>query len=290
MDYKDWLILKILKEENSLTKVAQRLFISQPSLTYRLQRLEQELDVKIINRYSNGVTFTESGEFLVKYAEEMLERQERMTRELRAITAVEQGLLKIGFSSVVAKYKMAGLLKIYKERFPYMEIKIQTASSTLKLPELVRSGQIDMAIIRGDSQAWTQGKKLLDEEPMCLVCSRKIALASLPHTPWIQYEAGRITHSKEQKELWWSEKMQCPLPQIITVDSIDACLQMVRCGLGWSIMPKIHLAEYRDLYIAPIIWSSGQTMTWQTTMIYRDEILQQPEYINFIEYILQKYK
>ena len=65
MDSRDWQILKLIDEEKSLTKTAQRLFISQPSLTYRLNKLEKEFNTPLLNRYSNGVTFTPQGEIIL---------------------------------------------------------------------------------------------------------------------------------------------------------------------------------------------------------------------------------
>lgn len=61
MDSRDWKILKVISEERSLTKAAERLFISQPSLTYRLNKMEKEFGVKILNRFSSGVSFTIQG-------------------------------------------------------------------------------------------------------------------------------------------------------------------------------------------------------------------------------------
>ena len=288
MEDRDWLILKILQEEQSLTKVAERLFISQPALSYRLQNLEKQLNVKILRRYSNGVRFTVQGQYLAEYATEMLERFEELKIHLQSIETAVCGQIKIGFSSVVAKYKMAKLIKSYKQQYPEVEIKIETASSTLKLPELLQERIIDMAIIRGETN-WNEGKLVIAEEAMCIVCARPIELETLAKETWIQYEAGRITKSQDMKNIWWQQKMNCHQPQIIIVDSIDACLQMVSCGLGWCIVPKIHLNQYRNLFVAPVVWPDGKVMNWSTTLIYRNEIIEHQVYKRFIEYIKTKY-
>ena len=52
---KDWLIIKTLYEEKNITKTAEKLYITQPALTYRLQAIEQEFGVKIVNRGKKGV-------------------------------------------------------------------------------------------------------------------------------------------------------------------------------------------------------------------------------------------
>lgn len=288
MDYKDWVIFKILAEEQNLTKTAERLFISQPALSYRLQNLEKELGVKILNRYSSGVGFTPQGECLAQYSIEMLERFAEVKAGLQNMNSAMQGLIRIGFSSVVAKYKMARLIKSYRTQFPSINIQVETASSTLKLPELLKKGSIDIAIVRGNTD-WPEGKKLLSEEPMCLVFNRQIALEELPNHTWVEYDSAHITGSHNQKLTWWQEKVTQPLPQIVTADSIDACLQMVSCGLGWCIVPKIHLAQHRSLFTAPVVWPSGHTMSWKTFMLYHNYIAEQPIYKTFISYVQRKY-
>lgn len=288
MDYKDWVIFKILVEEQNMTKTAERLFISQPALSYRLQNLEKELGVKILNRYSSGVGFTAEGEYLAQYAIEMLTRFEDVKEQLQSMNISAQGTIRIGFSSVVAKYKMARLVKSYRTQFPTITIQAETASSKLKLPEMLKNNQIDIAIIRGDTD-WSEGKKLLSEEPMCLVFNRPITLDELPDHPWVEYESAYITHSHTKKLTWWQETIAKPVPNIVKADAIDGCLQMVSCGLGWCIVPKIHLAQHRSLFSTPIVWPSGHTMSWKTFMIYHNSIAEQPVYKTFINYVQRKY-
>ncbi|RBN36768.1 LysR family transcriptional regulator, partial [Priestia megaterium] len=55
MDDRDWLILQVLYREKNITKAAKELFISQPALTHRLQQMEKEFHVQIVNRGRRGV-------------------------------------------------------------------------------------------------------------------------------------------------------------------------------------------------------------------------------------------
>lgn len=74
MDQKDWKVLKLLHEEKNITKTAEKLFVSQPSLSYRLKNLEKEMGADIIFKTKTGIEFTSEGEYLVKYAKEMLQK------------------------------------------------------------------------------------------------------------------------------------------------------------------------------------------------------------------------
>lgn len=288
MDYKDWLILKTIREEQSLTKAAERLFISQPALSYRLQNLEKEMGVAILTRRSTGVSFTPPGEYLVTYAEKTLQQLEEVKKHVQTLDAAVQGTLRLGVSSVVARFKMASLLHNYRKRYPEVEISLTTGSSTLQLPEMLRSREIDIAILRRDID-WPECKRMIAEEPMCIVSAQPIDLDRLPQIPWIQHEQSRITKSEKQLHLWWQERYHCPPPKIIEVDTIEACLQMVAYGHGWGIVPKIHIASRRRLHSCPVVWQDGSTMLVKTFMLYTQQALEHPASKLFIDYVLREY-
>ena len=69
----DWEILYRLYKTPNITKVANILYISQPSLTRRLKGIEEEFNIKIVSRTSKGVTFTPEGEYLAKKAENYMD-------------------------------------------------------------------------------------------------------------------------------------------------------------------------------------------------------------------------
>lgn len=54
MDEKDWRLLKVLHEEKNITKAAEKLFVSQPALSYRLKQLEEEFDMKLFFKRKRG--------------------------------------------------------------------------------------------------------------------------------------------------------------------------------------------------------------------------------------------
>ena len=288
MDYKDWLILQTIQEEKNLTRAAKKLFISQPALTFRLKKLEQEFHATILIRHSNGVSFTPQGEYLLEHAKETLRQLEEVKQHVRQMESVVQGSIRLGISSVVAKFKMASLLKRFQNQFPHIHVELLTGSSTLQLPLLLAEDQLDVVILRGDPQ-WGEGKHTLSEEPWCIVSAQGSDLEKLPQTPWIQYKASTITGSLNVQYAWWEEQYSEAPTQIIKVDSIEACLEMISHGLGWSMMPKAHLVNHRSLAFKPAFWKTGEGLTWKTTMLYENQKRKDPVIQLFINYILQEY-
>src|SRR5699024_11187213 len=109
MDQKDWKILKIMHEEKNITKTAEKLFVSQPSLSDRIKKLEREVGTDIIFKTKTGIEFTSEGEYLVNYAKEMLQRLQVLKDNINDMSEEISGTLKIGVSSNFAQYILPNL-------------------------------------------------------------------------------------------------------------------------------------------------------------------------------------
>jgi DNA-binding transcriptional LysR family regulator len=286
MDDKDWLILITIKEECNLTKAAAQLFLSQPALTYRLHNLEKEFGTKILDRHSNGVSFTMQGESILKYAEEMLEKLKSTKKLIQSTNPPVQGTLRLGISTVFAKFKIAPLLKVYQDQFPDVNISLRTGSSTLQLPNMLVANDIDIAILRGDID-WPEKKHTILEEPWCLIYSHQIELNQLPAIPWILHETAAITKADKLFDRWWQDQFSSSPPTVIRVNSIEACIQLVSHGIGWSIIPKIYLKKLPSLFIFPLFFRDGNPLLKKTIMVYKAKALEQAAAKEFVGFVLK---
>ena len=288
MNYKDWEILKVIQEEKNLTGAAKKLFLSQPALSFRLKKMEREFNVPILVRHATGVFFTPQGEQLLLHGVAALEGLERIKEEIGKIDQEVVGTVRLGISSVVARFKMASLLQRFQEQFPLIQIELTTGSSTLQLPNLVDKEEIDIAILRGNPD-WSEVKHTIDQENWCWVGKEEPQWSKLATLPWIQYEASSITKSLEMQYKWWNERFDEVSPKIIRVDSIEACLEMISHGFGWSLVPKTHLEKQHSLIHKPVFWQSGEPLLWDTTMICKEKKPLQPTLQTFIHYVLNEY-
>ena len=104
MNEKDLLLIKTLFEEKNITHTAKQLFISQPAISDRLQRLESELNCSLIVRQPRGISFTSEGEILYEYALNYLKDYEQLKATLNSDRDTIRGVLKIGCSNIFSKY------------------------------------------------------------------------------------------------------------------------------------------------------------------------------------------
>lgn len=287
MDDKDWLILKTLNETGNLTKAAEYLYVSQPALTYRLHCIEKEFGVKIFERCPKGIFLTQQGDYLVQYAKEMLVELQTLKATLQESDLPVTGSLRLGISTVFAKFKFAPLLKQYKKQFPQVTISLKTGSSVQFLPKLLAEDQVDLAVLRGDLD-WPEEKQLILDDPWCLVYPKPLTFDDLPEIPWILDEASKLTKCDELMYRWWEEHFASPPPTPIWVNSIEAGLQLISNELGWGIIPKIFLTKSTSLFATPLHFKNGAPLLRKTIMAYRTEKLNHPPVKAFVDLVLKQ--
>ena len=96
---KDWEMLLTIYEEKNISKAAQRLFVSQPALSYRIKAIEKQLNIKVFIKGKKNISFTKEGELLVSYARKMKIENQKLIDQLKGAKSKYSGELRIGVSS-----------------------------------------------------------------------------------------------------------------------------------------------------------------------------------------------
>lgn len=285
MDDKDWLVLKTVAEEKNLTRAADRLYLSQPALTYRLRNLEKEFGTQLFARRPSGILLTPQGEYLLSYSQDMLFQINKVKERIKNMENKVQGTLRLGTSSVFAHYELPQILKSFLEVYPDVEVTLKTGLSR-RIHRMLQKEEVSIAILRGDHN-WEGEKFLLREEPICLVSSNPIEFNELPHKPQISY----LTDSSLEPmiEEWWRESFACAPHITMEVDSMDTCRQMVLHGLGWAILPEIGLGEQGRLFTRELFWRSGKPLRRRTWVAFPEASLELSAVRAFVEFLQQQY-
>jgi len=285
MDEKDWHILKTLHEERNITKTAQRLYTSQPALTYRIQQLEKEFDATIITRGQKGVEFTVQGEYLVHYANNMIMNLQKAKEYVLNVENTIKGTLRLGISGMFARYELPFIIKNFLYQYPNVDINLKTGWSS-EINQMLQKEEVHIGIVRGDYN-W-QGKKiLLREEEICVASVNKIDFNELPTLSRVNYQTDPSL--KNLIDNWWQEKYKVPPRISMEVDRIDTCKQMVLNGLGYAILPSICVKKDEPLFMAPLITNENKPLLRKTWIIYRENTLQLA-YVNaFIDFLENYY-
>lgn len=280
MEEKDWHLLATLHEERSITKTAERLYISQPAITYRLQHIEKEFETKIVTRSKKGVEFTAQGEFLVQHAKSMLLQIRKAKETINNMEHKVQGTLRLGVSSNFARYQLPSLLKKFLELYPDVEFHLKTGWSS-EVTQYVLKEDVHIAIVRGDIK-WQERKHLIFEEPFFIASNHEIDLDQLPFLPRINYKTE--PNLKNTIDQWWQAQFTQPPLITMEVDRIETCKELVLNGLGYAIFPGICLKESDNLRTI-IIKSNNKPILRKTWIIYKDDSLELSSIKAFVHFL-----
>jgi len=133
-------------QERNFRRAAEKAYISQPALSLAIQKLEEELGVKIFERDKSGINITSVGNAIVEQAQRVLEEASRI-REI-AIQGKNQlvGPLRIGIIHSVGPYLLPDLIPVLKKIAPNMPLEVEE-NITANLEALLRNGKLDVIII-----------------------------------------------------------------------------------------------------------------------------------------------
>lgn len=137
--------LEIAREEN-MSRAAERLHVSQPTLSKQMKDLEAELGKKLFRRGSTSVHLTDEGMLLRKRAEDILDMVDKTTGEFKALGEITGGDVYIGCAESYQIRYLAEIIKAFRERYPLLKYHIMSGD-TVQVTERLDRGLLDFAVI-----------------------------------------------------------------------------------------------------------------------------------------------
>lgn len=158
-----------LAEERSFTRAAQRLMVTQQTLSAHIAGIERELGVRLVNR-KVPLTLTYAGEVLLSYARRFETDRRAMEQEFADIAGDAQGLLGVGIASTRGRLLMPRAIAAFRERKPGVRVRIDEAENE-ELVEALREGRVDMAVATVPPSVPGLEVRLLRTEQIVLLAS-----------------------------------------------------------------------------------------------------------------------
>ena len=132
--------------ERHFGRAAEACFVSQPTLSVAVKKLEDELDLKIFERGSNDVSVTPLGEEIVRQAQAVIEQAAGIKETAKRGKDPLAGPLRLGVIYTIGPYLLPDLVKQAIKLFPQMPLMLQE-NFTVKLLDMLRTGELDAAIL-----------------------------------------------------------------------------------------------------------------------------------------------
>ena len=180
-------------KEQSFTKAAEQLHITQPTLSRQMASFEENLGITLFIRSGKKITLTDEGILLKRRALEILNLEERTLKELNRKEDVVEGTITIGCGEFAAVERLAEICKIYKQKYPMVQISLHTATAD-SVYDMMNQGLVDIGLFMEpvntegldyiripDSDHWVVGMKLDDP----LACKEYVTKDDLIDKPLI---------------------------------------------------------------------------------------------------------
>ena len=165
--------------ERHFGRAAEACFVSQPTLSVAIKKLEDELEVKLFERGSIEISMTPLGEAIVRQAQTVIEQAAAIKEIARAGQDPLAGPLRLGIIYTIGPYLLPQLVRQAIERFPQMPLVLQE-NFTAKLLDALRSGDLDCAILAEPFPDTGLATAPLYDEPFVVALPRHHALADRP--------------------------------------------------------------------------------------------------------------
>lgn len=282
----DWKILATLYKTRNITRTANLMFITQPSLTRRLQQMELELNTTLILRSSKGIVFTPNGEYVVQKANEILQSLDQIKEHIEQSEHGTKGTLKIGVPNSFMHFVVPSLIEKFSETYPQVNLELHTDLSS-QLIKTLEENELHVCFARGNINTSFK-QHLLSEDQIIIISHEPITLEDLPNLPQIDYAKEETVVAATSK--WWDEHFPTPPNIKLKVNSGEACLKMIKHKLGYGIFSDAKYFDPRDgLFSLPLTFRDGTKFTRKSWLVYNEESLHYPLISNFVSSVLKYY-
>lgn len=247
MNLRDLEYLVALAAHRHFGRAAAACYVSQPTLSTQIKKLESELGVVLIERGSRSVLLTAAGEEVVSRARHLLDDADQIRRIARAVADPESGTLRLGLFPTVAPYLLPHVVGGLRARFPRLELLLVEEKSP-ELIERLRAGTLDAALLALPLQEEFLAVEPLFREEFLLAMPAGHAFATAPEPLPVEAMAGQ--------ELLLLEDGHCLREQALAVcsmsggherggfraTSLETLRHMVATGAGMTLLPELSVS------------------------------------------------
>ncbi|MFA5371934.1 MAG: LysR substrate-binding domain-containing protein [Sideroxydans sp.] len=238
-------------QERNFRRAAEKAFISQPALSLAIQKLEEELGLKIFERGKGDVTLTPVGADIVEQAQRVLEESERIHEIAAQGKSQLVTSLRVGIIHSVGPYLLPDLIPALKKVAPRMALEVEE-NTTANLDSLLRGGKLDVIVIALPfSGSGILTRSLYDEQFEVVVSSdhrwaarRSIKPTELPAEKVLLLDSGHCFSNQVEEACPELHRRGAEIKQGTSLETIR---NMVASGLGITVLPaSANSARYRS--------------------------------------------
>jgi DNA-binding transcriptional LysR family regulator len=265
----------VLAEELHFGRAAARLFVSQPSLSKQIRRLEERVGAAMFARTRRNVVLTEAGRVLLPAATRLLRESATAFALAREAARGCAGVLRIGFGLASLAELLPRTILRFRRVFPHIELQMRDMSTPAQIAALLDGG-IDIGIVRLPVArpelkcASLLRERLVVATPRTLPYRSKLGLAGLRDRPFV-IVARSVSETNHDHVLAVCRKAGFTPNIVQETSETFTTLNLVRAGLGVTLVPsssvrmRVPGVRLHELGMPEAEWSIGAAWHRQST-------------------------
>jgi DNA-binding transcriptional LysR family regulator len=230
-------------QEGSFTRAAERLNLTQPTVSQQMALLERQIGATLFIRRPRQLTLTEAGRALLDYAERILALSEEAVQSAQAAAGLAQRTLRLGVGHTLAIYLLPDLLRQLRQRQPDIEIRLQVGN-TADLLLAVADRQVDLALVGSPARHPQLRITPFMEDKLVVILNPDdpwrdrpgLTLADLKERTLFTRESGSALHASV-RELLGADHLSSS--KVIILGETEAIKRSVEAGLGIALVQEI---------------------------------------------------
>ncbi len=248
MKLRDLQYLIAVAETQHFGKAAKHCFVSQPTLSGQIKKLEQELGITLFERTNHSVEITPAGQQILKHARLMMEQAEAIKQSAQSFNDPVAGPLKLGAIPTISPYLMPLILQPLQQKYPAMRLVISEEQTDTLLQRL-QDHQIDAALLATEHPETGFIKIPLYREPFWIAFPQnhvfytqdEISQQDLDNSKLLLLSEGHCLAQQAMNACNLSERNQQGEMANLRASSLETLLQLVAAGYGTTLIPAMAL-------------------------------------------------
>ncbi|HKZ51035.1 MAG TPA: LysR family transcriptional regulator [Dehalococcoidia bacterium] len=237
-------------QHQSFSKAAESLYLTQPSVTARIQALEKELAEELFERTGRGVRLTDAGHAFLPFAERILAVLQEGRESVEEVRSLQIGSLRLGVAPTLCTYVLPRTLKAFRNRYPDLEVTIRTGRSE-QILALLLNDEVQVGLCRSLYHPDVETIPLYADEIILvanpqhpLATRSSVALEEMSRQPVILYDRGSGYYALTASIF----REAGIVPHLaMELDYLEATKRMVEEGLGIALVPRVAVERELEL-------------------------------------------
>ena len=228
--------------EKSFSRAAQKLYRTQPAISLALQRLEQELGEKLIDRGPKDFTLTDAGRTVLDYARRFVNLQQELGNSLAELRDKSAGRLTIGANESATLYLLQHIGR-YRELYPKVKVTVRRSLSS-RIPNELLDGNLELGVISYDPQDERIRAHKIYSDALVFVVSPKHRLAHRRTVPIAElgeeiFVAHNVVSPYRELVIRIFREHKVPLQIDLEMPTIETIRRLVQGNLGVAFLPRM---------------------------------------------------